>query len=234
MASTLPWMTASGVRSSWLTSASSRRRCVLVDLEARRHGVERADEIAQLARAAVDLRDAGRVVAGLDPTGRLDERIQRRPNPARKPDPEQDRRPAGDQDDRHRRAGQIRQRARVGDEAQQRADDPQPDDADGDEDERQQEDEAPEPPRHARAAARAVPTRPLRPRGPHHGGPRHSVGGHGSSSGHQCGRSRGRGSSGPAGGHVRAPARRRGSRPRRRSGRSAARAGSARSSGAGS
>ena len=93
-----------------------------IDLEACRHRVERADEIAQLARAAVDLGDAGGVVAGLNATGRL-RRVQRRRD-AQKPDPEEDGSPTSDQDDRHRRAGQVRQRARVGDEAEERADDP--------------------------------------------------------------------------------------------------------------
>ena len=160
----------------------------LVDLEARRHGVERAHRSRSSPRAAVDLRHARRVVAGLDPPGRLDEGIQRGPDAPCEPNPEQDRDPARNQDDRDCRAGQVRQRARVGDEAQQRAEDPQPDDADGDEDEREQDDETPEAPRHAPSLPRRSATSRSRPRGPHHGGPLHSCGGHGSSSGHQPGR----------------------------------------------
>ena len=192
MASTLPWMTASGVRSSWLTSASSRRRCVLVDLEARGHRVERADEVAQLARAAIDLRNTGRVVAGLDPTGRA-----RRARPAAaRPRGQAGSRTGspttGDEDDRHAPRGPG---PRACPSATRPSSEPSS--------------HSPMTPIETKTSVSrrmkhpnrlAIPRRrqggphgPLRPRGPHHGGPRHSGGGHGSSSGHQPGRSRGRG-----------------------------------------
>ena len=202
----------------------------LVDLEARRHRVERAAEIAQLARAAVDLRDTRRVVAGLDPPGRLDERVQRRPDPPASRIPNRIAAPPATRMTATAARARSDERARsvTRPSSEPMIHSPMT----------PMETKTSDSRRTKHPNRRACPRRrqggphgPFRPRGPHHGGPRHS--------GRRPrlvvrppgGPFAGTRVVGAGGGHVRAPARRRGSRRRRRSGRSAARAGPARSSG---
>ena len=77
IASRLPWTTVSGVRSSWLTSASRRPPLALVGLEPGGHRVEAADQLAHRPTALARRADAHGIVAGLDPAGGLDQPVER-------------------------------------------------------------------------------------------------------------------------------------------------------------
>ena len=82
IASRLPRMTASGVRSSWLTSARSERRSRSSASSRSGHRVERVDQIADApADPRVGRLDPGAVVAGLDGPRRLHQPVQRPPGP---------------------------------------------------------------------------------------------------------------------------------------------------------
>ena len=91
-------MTASGFRSSWLTSASRLRRCAS-SVSSRATIVSNPSASARCRRRPVGIvADADRVVAGLDPVGGLDQAVER---PSRAPE-QSARSPRAVSDDRRR------------------------------------------------------------------------------------------------------------------------------------
>ena len=103
-------MTASGVRSSWLTSASRRRRVASSDSRRAAIVLNARLEAAQLAAAARRLGDADRVVGRLDPAGRVDELRQRPADAPGEPDRRRSARQPDDEHDERRRAREVASR----------------------------------------------------------------------------------------------------------------------------
>ena len=79
-------MTASGVRSSWLTSARRRRRVASSDSRRAAIALKARLRPRSSPRPAIGLGHADRVVGGLDPAGRVDELGQRAADAPREPD----------------------------------------------------------------------------------------------------------------------------------------------------
>jgi hypothetical protein len=116
----------------------------LVGLQAGRHRVERPGEAAELHGSAADLRDADRVVAGLDPAGRIDEIAEGCRDPPGESQAAADGQDAEDEHDDRRQAHEPRPAARVGqpEHELQRPEDEDPERA---ERHRQDDDEAADP-----------------------------------------------------------------------------------------
>ena len=85
IASRSPAMTVSGVRSSWLTSARSRRRWRSSAVQPLDHRVEAARQVADRSASPARACRPGRVVAGLDPRRRVDQPVQAARGPAQRP-----------------------------------------------------------------------------------------------------------------------------------------------------
>ena len=148
IASTLPWTTASGVRSSWLTSASRRPPLGLARLEPAGHRVEAADEVADGSRRPDRDGDPHGVVALLDLLGGDEQLVERR---RARPDPvtgagERDR--GEDQHDQSEQPGDVAHGPGRRDHAEDRGDHP-------DEDDEEHEAEQAAEPAHERPAAAA-------------------------------------------------------------------------------
>ena len=124
IASTLPWITASGVRSSWLTSASSVRRCSS-SASSRAAIVLKPRASSRTGRAAATgLGDPDGVVAVLDPARRVDQLVEgaagrrtSRPQPATATSRTIARRGRPDDLAERARAATITRAARRGDDA---------------------------------------------------------------------------------------------------------------------
>ena len=136
IASSSPCRTASGVRSSWLTSASRVRRCRSSSSSRAAIALKAWTSDLQLARTAAVARHPSRVVAGLQASGRLDQIAEGKRETARAAGEPGD----GDHQDHQdrggqepgARSGQAQRGQNLGDEDQRPHDDEAEDEEDAD------------------------------------------------------------------------------------------------------